>query len=183
MQTLFVSFQIMYKSQYRKIYSYDWFCGPGSHKIRKPNGLNMADWQIPWHIQHMYWLCVWLSEHGVSLHVAPKHAVIECSPTPLPHTCITSQRKMVPVPLLWQHVAKETPSAKKMHIAKKAHLQMCPSCMFCTRNNCKTLSSDVLRTLARTRAKHQQQPACITWFCSYLLKNNMDTVWMWKGWN
>ncbi len=51
---------------------------------------------------------------------------------------------------------------------------MCPSCMFCTRNNLKILSSDVLRTLARTRAKHQQQPACITWLCSYLLKHNME---------
>ncbi len=51
---------------------------------------------------------------------------------------------MVPVPLLWQHVAKETASAKKKmhHIAKKAHFQMCPSCMFCSRNNLKTLSSD-----------------------------------------
>ncbi len=25
-----------------------------------------------------------------------------------------------------------------------------------------------------TRAKHQQQPACITWFCSYLQKHNME---------
>lgn len=82
---------------------------------------------------------------------------------------------MVPVPLLWQHVAKETASPKKMHhIAKKAHLQMCPSCMFCKRNNLKTLSSDVLRTLARTRAKHQQQLACITWFHLYLLKHNIE---------
>ncbi len=29
------SFQIMYKSQFRKMYPYDWFCGPGSHIIWK----------------------------------------------------------------------------------------------------------------------------------------------------
>ncbi len=29
------SFQMMYKSQFWKIYPYDWFCGPGSHIINK----------------------------------------------------------------------------------------------------------------------------------------------------
>lgn len=38
---------------------------------------------------------------------------------------------------------RKPPLLKKMHhIAKKAHLQMFPSCMFCTRNNLKNLSSD-----------------------------------------
>ncbi len=36
------------------------------------------------------------------------------------------------------------------------------SFIWCTQNSCKD------------RAKHQQQPACITWLCSYLLKHNME---------
>lgn len=83
---------------------------------------------------------------------------------------------MVPGPLLWQHAAKETASAKKKctTLLKKNHLQICLSCMFCTRNIFKILSSDVLGNLARTVTKQQQQPACITWFCSSLQKHNTE---------
>ncbi len=31
MERLFISFQMMHKSQFPKIGPYDWFCGPGSH--------------------------------------------------------------------------------------------------------------------------------------------------------
>ncbi len=33
MESLFIqlSYDVMYKSQFRKMYPYDWFCGPGSH--------------------------------------------------------------------------------------------------------------------------------------------------------
>lgn len=76
---------------------------------------------------------------------------------------------MVPVPLLWQHVAKETASAKKK----------CTTLLKKLTFKCLRLVCFAQGTISRlfhlmTRAKHQQQPACITWFCSYLQKHNME---------
>ncbi len=34
MERLFI--QLMYKSQFKKIDPYDWFCGPGSHMTQTP---------------------------------------------------------------------------------------------------------------------------------------------------
>ncbi len=34
MESLLFSFQMMYKSQFQKIDTYDWFCCPGSHILK-----------------------------------------------------------------------------------------------------------------------------------------------------
>ncbi len=44
MESLFIQFQMIYKSQFWKIDPYDWFCGPGSHMWTRQNNRSEIAW-------------------------------------------------------------------------------------------------------------------------------------------